>query len=51
MDELTRNEARSTIPEHQYKVHILPHSDRDPYNLKIWEERDQVSQKLIAIKQ
>jgi hypothetical protein len=43
--------SRFTIPEHQCEVHILSYIYRGPYNLRIWEERDPVSQKLIAIKQ
>src|SRR4029453_3389536 len=43
--------SRFTIPEHQCEVHIVSYIYRGPYNLRIWEERDPVSQKLIAIKQ
>jgi hypothetical protein len=43
--------SRFTIPEHQCEVHIASYIYRGPYNLRIWEERDPVSQKLIAIKQ
>jgi hypothetical protein len=42
--------SRFTVPEHQCEVHILSYIYRGPYNLRIWEERDPVSQKLIAIK-
>jgi hypothetical protein len=41
--------SRFTIPEHQCEVHIVSYIYRGPYNLRIWEERDPVSQKLIAI--
>ena len=41
--------SRFTIPEHQCEVHILSYIYRGPYNLRIWEERDPVSQKLIAV--
>jgi hypothetical protein len=43
--------SRFTIPEHQCEVHILSYIYRGPYNLRIWEERDPVSQRLVAIKQ
>src|SRR5207249_7855558 len=48
---LSWDASRFTIPEHQCEVHILSYIYRGPYNLRIWEERDPVSQKLIAIKQ
>jgi len=41
--------SRFTVPEHQCEVHIVGYIYRGPLNLRIWEERDPVSQKLIAI--
>ena len=43
--------ARFTVPEHQCEVHGVAYIYRGPYNLRVWEERDPVSQKLIAIRQ
>jgi len=43
--------SRFTVPEHQCEVHIVGYIYRGPLNLRIWEDRDPVSQKLIAIKQ
>ena len=42
--------SRFTVPEHQCEVHIVGYIYRGPLNLRIWEDRDPVSQKLIAIK-
>ena len=41
----------SHYPEHQCEVHAVQYIYRGPLNLRIWEERDPVSQELIAIKQ
>ena len=41
--------SRSTVPEHQCEVHIVGYIYRGPLNLRIWEEREPVSQKLISI--
>jgi hypothetical protein len=43
--------SRFTIPEHQCEVHIVGYIYRGPYNLRIWEERDPQTQRVIAIKQ
>lgn len=43
--------SRFTVPEHECEVHIVGYIYRGPLNLRIWEDRDPVSQKLIAIKQ
>jgi hypothetical protein len=42
--------SRFTVPEHQCEVHIVGYIYRGPLNLRISEERDPVTQKLIAIK-
>lgn len=43
--------SRFTVPEHQCEAHGVAYIYRGPLNLKIWDERDPVSQQLIAIKQ
>jgi hypothetical protein len=42
--------SRVTVPEHQCQVHVAPYIMGGPLNLRIWEERDQQSQKLQAIR-
>jgi len=43
--------SRVTLPEHQCQVHVSPYIYRGPGQVRIWEERDPESQKLIAIRQ
>ena len=43
--------SRVTLPEHQCQVHLAGYIYGGPLNLRIWEERDQQSQKVIAIRQ
>jgi hypothetical protein len=45
------NASRLTIPEHQCQVHVVSYIYRGPLNLRIWEEKDPQSQRVIAIKQ
>jgi hypothetical protein len=47
---LSYDASRFTVPEHQCEVHVVYYIYRGPLNLRIWEERDPVSQQLIAIK-
>jgi hypothetical protein len=47
---LSWDPSRLTLPEHQCQVHVAPYIYRGPLQLRIWEERDPASQKLIAIK-
>lgn len=42
--------SRVTVPEHQCQVHVAAYIFGGPLNLRIWEERDQQSQKLQAIR-
>ena len=42
--------ARLTMPEEQCRVHVSPYIYRGPTNIAIWEEREQGSRELIAIK-
>jgi hypothetical protein len=43
--------SRLTIPEHQCQVHVVSYIYRGPLNLRIWEEKEPQSQRLISIKQ
>ena len=43
--------SRLTLPEHQCQVHVAPYIYRGPLALRIWEEKDPQSQRVIAIKQ
>ena len=47
---LAWNPSRLTLAEHQCQVHVAPYIYRGPLQLRIWEERDPASQKLLAIK-
>src|SRR5580698_7752198 len=44
------NSSRLTMPEHQCQVHVAPYIYRGPLQLRIWDEKDPQSQKIIAIK-
>ncbi len=44
------NPSRITLPEEQCRVHIASYIYRGPMALRIWEEKDPDSQKVIAIK-
>jgi glyoxylase-like metal-dependent hydrolase (beta-lactamase superfamily II) len=43
--------SRLTLPEHQCQVHVAPYIYRGPLNLRIWEEKDVQSQRVLAIHQ
>ena len=43
--------SRLTVPEHQCEVHVVSYIYGGPLNLRIWEERDPQSQRVIAIRQ
>jgi cyclase len=43
--------SRLTLIEHQCRAHTSPYIYRGPLNLRIWEERDPLTQELVAIKQ
>jgi hypothetical protein len=42
--------SRVTVPEHQCQVHVAPYLLGGPLNLRVWEERDSQSQKLLDIR-
>jgi hypothetical protein len=41
--------GRLSVPEHQCRVHTVPYIYRGPLRLRIWEERDPVTQRPVAI--
>ena len=43
--------SRLTLPEHQCRVHVVSYIYRGPLALRIWEEKDPQSQRVIAIRQ
>src|SRR6476659_5003929 len=48
---LSWDASRLTLPEHQCQVHVAPYIYRGPLNLRVWEEKDPQSQRVIAIHQ
>ncbi len=42
--------SRLTLPEHQCQVHVAPYIYGGPLNLRIWEEKDPQSQRVVAIR-
>src|ERR1700690_2213837 len=48
---LSWDASRLTLPEHQCQAHVAPYIYRGPLNLRIWEEKDAQSQRLVAIHQ
>jgi len=48
---LSWDASRLTMPEHQCQVHVVSYIYRGPLNLRIWEEKDPQSQRLIALRQ
>lgn len=47
---LSWDPSRLTLPEHQCQVHVAPYIYGGPLNLRIWEEKDPQSQRVIAIR-
>jgi len=43
--------SRLTVPEHQCDVHVVSYIYGGPLNVRIWEEKDPQSQRVIAIRQ
>jgi len=43
--------SRLTLQEHQCRVHVAPYIYHGPLNLRIWEERDPMTQQVVAINQ
>jgi hypothetical protein len=48
---LSWDASRLTLPEHQCQVHVVSYIYGGPLNLRIWEEKDPQSQRVIAIRQ
>jgi hypothetical protein len=48
---LAWNPSRVTLPEHQCQVHVAPYIYGGPMNLRVWEEREPQTNKLVAIRQ
>ena len=42
--------SRLTLLEHQCMPHISPYVHRDPFAMRIWEEKDPNTQQVIAVK-
>jgi glyoxylase-like metal-dependent hydrolase (beta-lactamase superfamily II) len=42
--------SRLTLPEEQCRVHVSPYIYRGPLDLRIWQEKDPDTQRVIAIK-
>jgi hypothetical protein len=42
--------SRLTLQEHQCRVHVAPYIYHGPLQLRIWEEKDPETQRVIAIK-
>jgi hypothetical protein len=41
--------SRLTVPEHQCRAHSSPYIMRGPLNMRIWDERDPETQRVVAI--
>jgi hypothetical protein len=48
---LSWDASRLTLPEHQCQVHVVSYIYRGPLNLRIWEEKDPQSQRIVALRQ
>jgi len=47
---LSWSASRLTLPEHQCRVHISPYIYRGPLTFRSWEEKDPLTQQIVAIK-
>jgi hypothetical protein len=41
--------SRNTLLEHQCQAHTSPYIERGPLNMRIWDERDPLTQALVAV--
>jgi hypothetical protein len=41
--------SRLTVPEHQCRAHSSPYIMRGPLNMRIWDERDPETQRVVAV--
>src|SRR5215831_15315161 len=46
---LAYRSSRLSLPEHQCQVHVVEYIHRGPLQLRMWEERDDITHQLIAI--
>src|ERR1044071_6467166 len=46
---LAYSPGRLGLPEHQCQVHVVEYIHRGPLQMRMWEERDEVTHVLIAI--
>src|SRR5215467_13497242 len=46
---LAYSPGRLSLPEHQCQVHVVEYIHRGPLQIRMWEERDEVTHQLIAI--
>src|SRR5262249_17937505 len=46
---LAYSPARLALPEHQCQVHVVEYIHRGPLQMRLWEERDEITHQLIAI--
>jgi len=46
---LAYSPARLGLPEHQCQVHVVEYIHRGPLQMRMWEERDEITHQLIAI--
>src|SRR5215467_3329272 len=46
---LAYRSSRLSIPEHECQVHVVEYIHRGPLQMRMWEERDDVTHQLIAI--
>jgi hypothetical protein len=47
---LSWDASRLTLPEHQCQVHIAPYIYRGPGQVRIWLEKDEMTQRVVAVK-
>jgi hypothetical protein len=48
---LAYKSSRLSLPEHQCQVHVVEYIHRGPMQMRIWEVRDPVDHRLIAIRE
>jgi hypothetical protein len=48
---LSWDASRLTLPEHQCQVHVAPYIHRGPLNMRMWEVKDEQSQRIIALRE
>src|SRR6266446_10715430 len=46
---LAYRSSRLSLPEHQCQVHVVEYIHRGPLQMRIWDERDEITHQLIAI--